>query len=260
MSSLSAELPAGGGSPGLRGEPVAGAVTPVPVPHEVARVVFGSGLPTAQAYAELLAGMGVEHGLLGPAEAARIWDRHLLNCAVVAELVPPARELVDIGSGSGLPGVVLAMLLPRVNVILVEPMARRTAFLGECIKTLGLSNVEVRRGRAEEMAGRLKADVVTARAVARLDRLAVLAAGVAKPGGLVLAMKGASAAQELAEAEPVLRRLGVSDAKIVTAGVGVVRQPTTVVRFRTHRDARLSGRSRRAGGAARRTGRQEQAR
>jgi 16S rRNA (guanine527-N7)-methyltransferase len=225
---------------------VAGAV---PAPPEVARLVFGAALPTARAYAELLAGPGVERGVLGPAEAERIWDRHLLNCAVVAELVPPAAELVDIGSGSGLPGVVLAMLLPRVNVILVEAMARRTAFLVECVRTLGMSNIEVRRGRAEDMAGALSADVVTARAVARLDRLAVLAAAVVKPGGLVLALKGASAAQELAEADPVLRRLGVSGAEIVTAGAGVVTEPTTVVRFRTDADAHLSGRSRRARGA-----------
>lgn len=235
-------------------------VAAVAVPPEVARLVFGAALPTAWAYAELLAGPGVERGVLGPAEAERIWDRHLLNCAVVAELVPSVRELVDIGSGSGLPGVVLAMLLPRVNVILVEAMARRTAFLLECVRSLGLSNVEVRRGRAEDLAGALSADVVTARAVARLDRLAVLAAGVVKPGGLVLALKGVSAARELAEAEPVLRRLGVSGAEIVTAGAGVVTEPTTVVRFRTHPDAHRPGRSEEAheGGAG--AGRQERTR
>lgn len=232
----------------------------VAVPPEVADVVFGAALPTARAYAELLAGPGVERGLLGPAEAERIWDRHLLNCAVVAELVPSATELVDIGSGSGLPGVVLAMLLPRVNVILVEAMARRAVFLSECVRTLGMSNVEVRRGRAEDLADVLSADVVTARAVVRLNRLAVLAAGVVKPGGLVLALKGASAARELAEAEPVLRRLGVSGAEIVTAGAGVVTEPTTVVRFRTHPDAQLSGRSRRARGGGPGAGRQERTR
>ena len=194
--------------------------------------------------------------MLGPAETERIWDRHLLNCAVVAELVLPARELVDIGSGAGLPGIVLAMLLPDVHVVLVEAMARRTTFLAECVEALGLSNVDVRRGRAEDMAGRLAADVVTARAVARLDRLAVLAAGVAKPGGLVLAMKGASAGHELAEAQPVLRRLAASEAEIVTAGAGVLAQPTTVVRFRTSADGRRSAgwtkaRSGGAGGARR---------
>lgn len=243
MSFLSAEV-AGGRARG----PVGG---PVPAPPEAARLVFGSALPTAQAYAEFLAGPGVERGLIGPAEAHRIWDRHLLNSAVVAELVPAVGNLVDLGSGAGLPGVVLAMMLPAVNVILVEPMARRTTFLTECVAMLGLSNVEVRRGRAEGLAGRLAADVVTARAVARLDRLAVLAAGVARPGGLVLALKGATAARELEEAAPVLRRLGAADVEIVTAGVGVVSQPTTVVRFRTSRHAaRPAGRGgRRRGGA-----------
>ena len=229
---------------------------PVPAPPEVARLVFGAALPTAQAYAELLAGPGVERGLLGPAETERIWDRHLLNCAVVAELVgpgvvapgqvPSGAELVDIGSGAGLPGIVLAMLLPDVSVVLVESMARRTTFLAECVEALGLQNVDVRQSRAEDMAGQLAADVVTARAVARLDRLAVLAAGVAKPGGLVLAMKGAGAAADLAEAEPVLHRLGATGAEVITAGAGLLSQPTTVVRFLTSRDPGRSAGSARA--------------
>ena len=237
---------------------------PVLEPPAEARLVFGGVLPTAQAYAEFLAGPGVVRGVLGPAEAERVWDRHLLNCAVVAELVPSVRELVDVGSGAGLPGMVLAMMLPDVNVILLEAMVRRATFLAECVRTLGLSNVEVRRGRAEDMAGRLEADVVTARAVARLDRLAVLAAGVAKPGGLVLAMKGAAAEQELVEAAPVLRRLGASGAEVVTVGAGVVRQPTTVVRFRTRADVLRPARSRQArgghSGGPGRSGRREQAR
>lgn len=194
-------------------------------------------MPVARRYADLLAGPGVERGLLGPAEATRIWDRHLLNSGVVAEFVPSAGELVDVGSGAGLPGLVLAILLPQVHVVLVEAMARRTTFLTECVKALGLSNVEVRRGRSEEMVGVLAADVVIARAVARLDRLAVLAAGVAKPGGLVLAIKGASAAQEVDEARPVLRRLGATKAEILSAGAGILSEPTTVVRFYTSRDA-----------------------
>lgn len=206
------------------------------MPPEAARLVFGPALPKAQAYAELLAGVAVERGLIGPGEAGRVWERHLLNCAVVAELVPGPCALADLGSGAGLPGLVLAMLLPSVDVVLVEPMARRTAFLLECVAELGLCNVEVRRGRAEDYAGLLGADVVTARAVASLGRLAVLAAGLARPGGLVLAIKGAAAARELAEARPVLERLGVSDAEVVQAGgemagPGVPR--TTVVRFRT---------------------------
>ena len=193
--------------------------------------MFGPALGIAQRYAELLAGPGVERGLIGPRETARLWDRHLINCAAVAELVPPASLLIDLGSGAGLPGVVLAMLLPDSEVVLLEPLARRAAFLEECVRTLGLGNAAVRRGRAEETAGQLAADVVTARAVAPMDRLAPLALGLVRPGGLVLAIKGAAAAEELAQAEPVLHRLGVQDAAVVEAGRGKVCPPPTVVRL-----------------------------
>src|SRR5712692_218000 len=193
----------------------------VPPPPAAAAELFGPKLRQVQIYAQLLAGAGVERGLIGPAEAERLWDRHLLNSGVVAELVPgagaeragPSRrargqgqvpappqvaaprtsagapavpepvELADLGSGAGLPGLVLAIMLPDVRVVLVEPMARRTTFLRECVIELGLNNVEVRRARAEDLAGEIQADVVTSRAVARLDRLAVLASGLARPGG-----------------------------------------------------------------------------
>ena len=218
----------------------------MPVPTRAAREVFGSKTPQAQAYANLLAGPGVERGLIGPAEAQRIWDRHLVNSALVAEFLPGTEaeafaqarstRLADLGSGAGLPGIVLAILRPDMAVVLVEPMARRTAFLAECVRELGLRNVEICRARAEELAGKLGADIVTSRAVARLDRLAVLAAGVCRPGGLVLAIKGASARAELERARPVLKRLGVVDAEVVTAGTrlgGLIEQLTTVIRFRT---------------------------
>ena len=222
----------------------------VPVPPQAARELFGVTLPQAQAYANLLAGPGVERGLIGPAEVERIWDRHLVNSALVAELLPGAGagateagaaegrplRLADLGSGAGLPGIVLAIMRPDLSVMLVEPMARRTAFLAECVTELRLGNVEVCRARAEELAGKLDADVVTSRAVAPLDRLAVLAAGLCRPGGLVLAIKGASASAELKRAGPVLRKLAVVDADIVTGGAGLaglVEQPTTVIRFRT---------------------------
>ncbi len=205
--------------------------------------MFGAALPVALAYADLLVGPGVERGLIGPAETERIWPRHLLNCAVVAELVPQSCRLADLGSGAGLPGLVLAMMRPQAQVILVEPMARRTSFLLECVSSLGLGNVEVRRGRAEEYAGQIEADIVTARAVAELRRLAVLAAGLARPGGVVLAMKGQSAEQELIEARPVLDRLGATEAKVVEVGgeaVGLEGGAATVVCFRvsTSRAAR----------------------
>lgn len=210
----------------------------VPAAPEAAQEIFGPVLPKATAYAEFLAGPGVERGLIGPGEAARIWDRHLLNSAVVAELVPLRADVVDLGSGAGLPGIVLAMMLPECRVRLVEPMARRTAFLAECVRELGLENAEVVRGRAEDLTKRISADVVVSRAVAKLPQLAALAAGLARPGGLVLAIKGATAAQEVRDAEPVLRRVAAGPAEIVGVGAGVLEQPTTIVRFTTAAAAR----------------------
>jgi 16S rRNA (guanine527-N7)-methyltransferase len=201
-----------------------------PLPPAGAAAVFGPALDQAERYAELLAGPGLEQGLIGPRETARLWDRHLMNCAAVAELVPDPCSVIDLGSGAGLPGVVLAMLLPDSRIVLLEPMARRAAFLEECVRTLDLRNAEVHRGRAEEMAGQLAADVVTARAVAPMERLAALALPLVRPGGLVLAIKGAGAADELAQAGPVLRRLGVKDAAVVGAGRGKVSPPPAVIR------------------------------
>jgi 16S rRNA (guanine527-N7)-methyltransferase len=192
---------------------------------------FGDALPLAERYAGLLVGPGVERGLVGPAEAARIWDRHILNCAAVADLVPHRGTLIDLGSGAGLPGIVLAMLRPEADVTLVEPMARRVAFLLECVDTLGLSRVRVVRGRAEDLAGQVSADVVTARAVAPLAKLAGWAVGLCRPGGTILAIKGASAADEVAASRLVLRRLGVSDLAVLEVGGGKVDPPVTVVRF-----------------------------
>lgn len=203
-----------------------------PAPPPAAVAVFGAAIGLAERYACLLIGPGVERGLLGPAEAARIWDRHLLNCAALAELVPSPSSLIDLGSGAGLPGLVLAMLLPDVTVTLLEPMARRVTFLQECIQILGVSNAEVRRGRAEDVAGQLAADVVTARAVAPMDRLAGLAIGLLKPGGLVLAVKGAGAEEEVSRAWPVLRRLGARDVEVLQVGGSSVNPAATVVRFR----------------------------
>ena len=181
-------------------------------------------------FAGILATRGVEQGLIGPREVPRLWDRHLLNCAVVAELIDGrCGTLVDIGSGAGLPGLALAMVLPDAAVTLLEPMERRCRFLAGCVTELGLTNVTVLRGRAEDAA--VKADVATARAVAPLARLAELTVGVVRPGGLVLAIKGRTAAQELADARPVLRRIGARGAEVVRAGHGKVVPATTVVRF-----------------------------
>src|SRR5690349_8025521 len=199
-------------------------------PPPAAAAVFGAALDRAVEFARVLATRGVEQGLIGPHEVPRLWDRHLLNCAVVAELIRPScRTLVDIGSGAGLPGIVLALVQPELDVILLEPMERRCRFLSECVAELGLANASVLRGRAEET--RLRADVATARAVAPLSRLAELAAGVVRPGGMVLAIKGRTAADELKKARPVLRRIGARGAEVVSAGQGKVDPATTVVRF-----------------------------
>jgi 16S rRNA (guanine527-N7)-methyltransferase len=205
------------------------AARPAPVPASAASV-FGPALPAATAYAGILATRGVAHGLLGPREVPRLWDRHLLNCAVVAELIEQRQgTLVDLGSGAGLPGLVLAMVLPDTAVTLLEPMERRCRFLTECVTELGLANVSVLRARAEDVT--ISTDVVTARAVAPLPRLAELAVGMVRPGGMVLAIKGRTAAEELKAAGSVLRRIGARDARVVRAGQGKVVPATTVVRF-----------------------------
>jgi 16S rRNA (guanine527-N7)-methyltransferase len=193
--------------------------------------MFGDALPRAEKYAALLTGIGVDHGVVGPAEADRIWDRHLLNCAAIGRLIPARASVVDLGSGAGLPGIVLSILLPGIKMTLLEPLARRVEFLEESVAALDLTNVKVVRGRAEEYAGRLLADVVTSRAVAPLDKLVGLSAGLARPGGRVLAIKGSSAEAELAKARPVLARLGVADARIVQAGGPAEAAAATVVTF-----------------------------
>jgi 16S rRNA (guanine527-N7)-methyltransferase len=201
-----------------------------PPPPPAAADIFGDALGVARRFAELLATDGVTWGLIGPRETARLWDRHLLNCAVVAELLPQAGRLVDVGSGAGLPGIVLAILRPQLDVVLLESKLRRVDFLQECVQSLGIANASVVRGRAEEYSAKVRADVVTARAVAPLDRLANWAAGLLRPGGEILAIKGESAEDELTAARPMLSRLGVRSTEILHVGRDKVIPATTVVR------------------------------
>jgi 16S rRNA (guanine527-N7)-methyltransferase len=197
-----------------------------------ADAVFGAELGRAMAYAEILATRGVEWGVIGPREVPRLWDRHLMNCAVIADLIDErCGMLADIGSGAGLPGIVLALLLPSVQVTLVEPLERRARFLADCVSELELANSSVLRGRAEDIAGQVAADVVTARAVAPLERLAPLAVGLARRRGMILAIKGSGAVEELERAQPVLRRIGARSAEVLRVGHGKVSPATTVVRF-----------------------------
>jgi 16S rRNA (guanine527-N7)-methyltransferase len=199
--------------------------------------LFGDRLGLAVEYADLLASDGVLRGLIGPREAPRLWERHLLNCAAVAELISPAATVVDVGSGAGLPGIVLAVARPDISVILVEPLARRTSFLDEVVAQLGLADqVTVIRGRAEEQVGRLRADVVIARAVAPLDRLAGWCLPLAEVGGRVLALKGMSATEEIEAHAAAVSRLGGGPATIHQCGVGLIDPPTTVVEIVHERD------------------------
>ncbi|GAA0450889.1 ribosomal RNA small subunit methyltransferase G [Paractinoplanes deccanensis] len=199
---------------------------------DVAARVFGDRLGLAEAYARLLVTDGVVRGLIGPREAPRIWERHLVNCAVVSEIIPIGASVFDVGSGAGLPGIVLAVARPDLRITLVEPLARRTAFLSEAVTALGLdAAVTVVRGRAEDVvdgppAG---ADIVTARAVAPLDRLAGWCLPLARVGGRLLALKGASAAEEAAEHRQALADLGGAEPVIHLCGEGLIDPPTTVV-------------------------------
>lgn len=196
-----------------------------------ADAVFGDRIQLAHRYAEHLVGSGIRHGLIGPREAPRIWDRHLLNCAVVAEVVPDGARVLDVGSGAGLPGIPLALARPDLRIVLVESMARRVAWLEDVVADLGVP-VAVVRGRVEEAGLRRRwegADVVTARAVAPLARLAAWSLPLLRPGGTLVAMKGVSAEQEVDRDGAAVRRSGGGRPQIRRCGVGIVEPPGTVV-------------------------------
>ncbi|MCD9199373.1 16S rRNA (guanine(527)-N(7))-methyltransferase RsmG [Aeromicrobium wangtongii] len=187
--------------------------------------MFSSRLDLAERYADILATDGVVRGLIGPREVPRIWDRHIMNSAVVVPRIPAGATVADIGTGAGLPGLVWAIARPDLTVTLVEPLLRRTTFLEEAVTSLGLDNVRVLRSRAEDVHETF--DVVTARAVAALDKLGRWCMPLVSPGGVLLALKGRSAADEIEAATPTLRRLGATSIVVATYENGDV--PTTVV-------------------------------
>ncbi|WP_114853882.1 16S rRNA (guanine(527)-N(7))-methyltransferase RsmG [Brachybacterium sp. YJGR34] len=203
--------------------------------------LFGDRLELAERFVDLLAEQGPERGLIGPREVERLWERHLINCALLADAIPAgARFVADVGSGAGLPGVVLAIARPDLRIVLIETMQRRTTWLEEVDDHLGL-DLEVVRARAEELHGRRSFEVVTARAVAALDKLARWTLPLVADDGVLLAMKGSSAAEEVEKARPVLRRLGGEDPTVTRYGVGEVEVPTTVVQVRRRAMATRKG-------------------
>lgn len=190
--------------------------------------VFGDRIELARGYAEALIRDGDLLGLLGPRELPRLWTRHILNSAVVSELVPAGKSVADIGSGAGLPGIPMAICLPENHFTLIEPMERRSEWLKELVLELGLTNVTVLRARAEEVGDVF--DIATARAVSALPKLLRLVVPLVREGGLVLALKGSKAADEIEDSKRLQKKLGLAGFEIVHAGQSVLSEPTLVVR------------------------------
>lgn len=199
----------------------------------VARRVFGTRLPQAERFVQLLQGDGAVRGVIGPREVDRLWERHLVNSAVVGELIDDAATVTDVGSGGGFPGIPLAIARPDLEVTLVEPMARRIAWLEDVVADVALDNVIVRRGRADDLHDELPpAAVVTARAVAPLAKLARWCLPLTSPGGSLVAIKGASAADEVRRDQAAVRKAGGSDVTVLECGQESRDACATVIRVR----------------------------
>ncbi|PJI91074.1 16S rRNA (guanine(527)-N(7))-methyltransferase RsmG [Luteimicrobium subarcticum] len=197
---------------------------------QASRDYFGLAFPAVEAFADALASEGEVRGLIGPREIDRLWTRHLFNSAAVVPFLPTSGVIADVGSGAGLPGIVVAAMRPEAEVVLIEPMDRRCVWLRWVADELGLENVDVRRGRAEEYHGAFEADAVTARAVAALDKLARLTLPLLGRGGVLVALKGRSAEQEVAAATKTLRRFGGGPAEVLQASTIEGVDDTVVVR------------------------------
>lgn len=194
---------------------------------QVAADIFGDRLPLARAYAAALVRDSDLLGLLGPREMPKLWTRHVLNSAVVAELVPPGKTVADVGSGAGLPGIPMAIAQPDAHFTLIEPMERRSDWLRQITAEIGLTNVTVLRARAEEVGEAF--DLVTARAVSALPKLLRLTVPITNHGGKVLALKGSKAAEEIEEAKKLAKKLKIAGFEVVHTGKEFLAEPTLVV-------------------------------
>jgi 16S rRNA (guanine527-N7)-methyltransferase len=194
-----------------------------------AALLFGAQLDLARRFTTHLAEQGEERGLIGPLELPRLWSRHILNCAIVAPLLRPG-VVGDVGSGAGLPGLVLAIARPDVSFVLIEPMERRVAWLSEQVDELGLANVSIVRDRAEDARLSAPLDQVTARAVSAFRKLIPLTAPLVRPGGELVLMKGAGAAAEVEAAAKEIRKFRLHDVEVLTLGTGVLDEVTRVIR------------------------------
>ncbi len=198
----------------------------------VIREYLGDAYEKVAGFGDLLREQGELRGLIGPREVSRLWERHLLNSAAVVPFLPTSGVLVDVGSGAGLPGIVVAMMRPQLDVILIEPMERRTTWLDEVVERFDLMISSVRRGRAEEYHGAFEADVVTSRAVANLTKLARMSLPLLRRGGEMVILKGRSVAQEIEPARKVLRSFKASEPEILEGTTVEGVEPTTILRLR----------------------------
>lgn len=207
---------------------------------QAAEKIFGDRLGLAQRYVEHLATSGTERGLIGPREVPRLWSRHVLNCAVIESAIAHGSHVADVGSGAGLPGLCLAIARPDIELTLIEPLERRVIWLQEVVDDLGLGNVTVMRTRAELAVGMVNADVVTARAVSALSKLAGLTIPLLNGKGEVVAIKGRSAAEEIEQAAKVIRKLGGVETSVVVCGQELLEEPTTVVRIVVNKQRKIA--------------------
>lgn len=218
------------------GIPSEDSARPVEIPaltgetRKAAETIFGDRLPLAERFVEHLATTGIEWGLLGPREVPRLWERHVLNCAVVGDLLPEGALVADVGSGAGLPGLALALARPDCTFILIEPLERRVAWLDMVVEDLELDKVDVIRGRSEQVSENLDVDVVTARAVSALKTLIPLTVPLVKGEGELIAIKGRAAAEEITAAAKVLKKFRMTTPTVEIVGEDLLDEPTTVVR------------------------------